>query len=163
MHSRFTDTQKAAIFTALVLTLAVAAALVINSTGLSSNLLAWGAVWSITPLLATVIMLLVVTREGYSIEGWRSLGLHRLGLKLWWIAFFGTLLITAVATAAVWATPLASVTLPPSGFLSSVVRLLIQTLILAATFLLAEEIGFRGYLLPKLLRSAANAPCSSLV
>jgi CAAX protease family protein len=151
MQTRFTDTQKAAIFTGLVLTLAVVAALVISAAGLSSNLWAWAAVWSITPPIATLIMLLVVTRDGHSIAGWRSLGLHRLGLKVWWIAFFGTLLITAVATAAVWATPLASVTLPPSGFLNSVVSLLIQTLILAATFLLAEEIGFRGYLLPKLL------------
>ena len=108
-------------------------------------------VWSITPTLATVIMLLVVTREGYSREGWKSLGLHRLGLRVWWIAFFGTFLITVVATAAVWATPLASVTTPPGGVLNSVVQLVIQTLILATTFALAEEIGIRGYLLPKLL------------
>ena len=43
------------------------------------------------------------------------------------------------------------VQLPPNGFLNSVVQLLIYTLILATTFLLAEEIGIRGYLLPKLL------------
>lgn len=151
MHTRFTDNQKACIFTGLVLVLAVAAALVINATGLDSNLFGWGAVWSITPTLATVIMLLVVTREGYSREGWKSLGLHRLGLRVWWIAFFGTLLITVAATAAVWATPLASVTMPPGGVLNSVVRLVIQTLLLATTFSLAEEIGIRGYLLPKLL------------
>jgi membrane protease YdiL (CAAX protease family) len=108
-------------------------------------------VWSITPVLATVIMLLVVTRDGYSREGWKSLCLHRLGLRVWWIAFFGTLLITVAATAAVWATPLASVTMPPGGVLNSVVRLVIQTLLLATTFSLAEEIGIRGYLLPKLL------------
>jgi len=94
---------------------------------------------------------LVVIREGYSREGWKSLGLHRLGLRVWWIAFFGTFLITVVATAAVWATPLASVTTPPGGVLNSVVQLVIQTLILATTFALAEEIGIRGYLLPKLL------------
>jgi hypothetical protein len=146
MRTRFTDNQKAGIFTGLVLVLAVAAALVINATGLDSNQLAWGAVWSITPVLATVIMLLVVTREGYSREGWKSLALHRLGLRVWWIAFFGTLLITVVATAAVWATPLASVTTPPGGVLNSVVRLVIQTLILATTFSLAEEIGHQGVL-----------------
>jgi len=151
MRTRFTDNQKAGIFTGLVLVLAVAAALVINATGLDSNLFAWGAVWSITPVLATVIMLLVVTREGYSREGWKSLALHRLGLRVWWIAFFGTFWITVVATAAVWATPLASVTTPTGGVLNSVVSLVIQTLILATTFSLAEEIGIRGYLLPKLL------------
>ena len=66
MFRTLTDTTKAAIFTALVLILAVAAALAINALGLASNGFAWGAVWSITPVLATVIMLLVVTREGYS-------------------------------------------------------------------------------------------------
>ena len=86
-----TDTSKAAIFTGLVLILAVAAALSIDALGLASNELAWGTVWSITPVLATLIMPLVVTREGYSRKGWKSLGLHRLGLRMWPIAFFGTL------------------------------------------------------------------------
>ena len=151
MFKTLTDTSKAAIFTALVLILAVAAALAINAWGLASNEFAWAAVWSITPVLATLIMLLVVTREGYSRKGWQSLGLHRLGLRMWPIAFFGTLAITVAATAAVWATPLASVTAPAGGILNSAVGLVIQVLILATTFSLAEEIGIRGYLLPKLL------------
>jgi uncharacterized protein len=151
MFKTLTDTSKAAIFTALVLILAVAAALAINALGLASNELAWGAVWSITPVLATLIMLLVITREGYSRNGWQSLGLHRLGLRMWPIAFFGTLAITVAATAAVWATPLASVTAPAGGIINSSVKLVIQVLILATTFALAEEIGIRGYLLPKLL------------
>ena len=151
MFKTLTDTSKAAIFTGLVLILAVAAALAINAWGLASNELAWGAVWSITPVLATLIMLLVVTREGYSRKGWQSLGLGRLGLRMWPIAFFGTLAITVAATAAVWATPLASVTAPAGGIINSAVKLVIQVLILATTFALAEEIGIRGYLLPKLL------------
>ena len=110
MFKTLSDTSKAAIFTVLVLILAVAAAVAINALGLASNEFAWGAVWSITPALATVIMLLVVTRDGYTRKGWRSLGLGRLGLRMWPIAFFGTLAITVAATAAVWATPLASVT-----------------------------------------------------
>ena len=151
MFKTLTDTSKAAIFTGLVLILAVAAALAINAFGLASNELAWGAVWSITPVLATLIMLLVVTREGYSRKGWQSLGLGRLGLRMWPIAFFGTLAITVAATAAVWATPLASVTAPAGGIINSSVKLVVQVLILATTFSLAEEIGIRGYLLPKLL------------
>jgi uncharacterized protein len=151
MFKTLTDTSKAAIFTGLVLILAVAAALAINALGLASNEFAWGAVWSITPVLATVIMMLVVTREGYSRKGWQSLGLGRPGLRVWWIAFFGTLAITVAATAAVWATPLASVTAPAGGIIQSAVKLVIQVLLLATTFSLAEEIGIRGYLLPKLL------------
>jgi membrane protease YdiL (CAAX protease family) len=151
MFKTLTDTSKAAIFTGLVLLMAVAAALAINTLGLATNEFAWGAVWSITPTLATVIMLLVVTREGYARKGWQSLGLGRLRLRMWPVAFFGTLAITVAATAAVWATPLASVTAPDGGIITSAVGLVIQVLILATSFALAEEIGIRGYLLPKLL------------
>jgi membrane protease YdiL (CAAX protease family) len=151
MHTKFSDPQKAGIFTVVVLVLAVAAALVINTFGLGSSFFAWSAVWSITPVLATVIMLLVVTRDGYTKDGWRTLGLHRLGLRIWWIAFFGTLAVTLVAYAVVWLTPLASPTVPPQGVLPVVGSFLLQVPILATTFLLCEEIGFRGYLLPKLL------------
>ena len=42
MYKTLTDTSKAAIFTALVLMLAVAAALAINTLGLASNEFAWG-------------------------------------------------------------------------------------------------------------------------
>ena len=117
MHTNFSNPQKAGIFTVVVLVLAVAAALVIDGFGLGANLFVWASVWSITPVLATLIMLLVVTRDGYSKEGWRTLGLHRLGLRFWWIAFFGSLAITVVAYAVVWLTPLASVTVPPQGVL----------------------------------------------
>lgn len=159
MHTKFTDLQKAGIFTAVVLVLAVAAALTIEAFGLGSNFFAWATVWSITPALATVIMLLVVTRDGRSKEGWRTLGLHRLGLRVWWIAFFGTLAITVLANAAVWLTPLASATVPPQGVLPVVGSLLLQLPILATTFLLSEEIGFRATCCPSCFRWAANAPC----
>ena len=64
MHTKFSDPQKAGIFTVAVLVLAVAAALVIDAFGLGSDLFAWASVWSITPGLATLIMLLVLTRDG---------------------------------------------------------------------------------------------------
>ncbi len=107
--------------------------------------------WSITPTAAALLMLLVVTRDGYSREGWKSLGLHRLGLNVWWIAFGVTLLITVAASAVVWATPLASFIMPEGGILDPVISFLIQVVILALTFALAEEIGMRGYLQPHLM------------
>jgi uncharacterized protein len=150
MFTKLADTRKAAIFSVLVLLMAVGAALLIRILGLTGGMSMW-ILWSITPTAATLVMLLVVTREGYSKEGWKSLGLHRLGLSVWWIAFFGTLLITVAASAIVWATPLASFVMPEGGILNPVIGFLIQVLILALTFALAEEIGIRGYLLPKLL------------
>jgi membrane protease YdiL (CAAX protease family) len=150
MFTKLTDTTKATIFSVLVLCMAVGAALLIRILELAPNLGMW-VLWSCTPTAAALIMLLVVTREGYSREGWKVLGLHRLGLNVWWIAFGATLLITVAASAIVWATPLASFVVPEGGIVDAVINFLIQVVILALTFSLAEEIGIRGYLLPKLL------------
>jgi membrane protease YdiL (CAAX protease family) len=150
MITKPTDTNKAAIFSVLVLLMALVAALLIRFLELTPNLGMW-ILWSCTPTVAALIMLLVLTRDGYSREGWKVLGLHRLGLSVWWIAFGLTLLITVAASAVVWATPLASFMVPEGGILDSLINLLIQVAILMFTFSLAEEIGMRGYLLPKLL------------
>src|SRR5918995_5347592 len=147
MFTKLTDSNKAAIFSVLVLCLSVGAALLIRMLGLSPGFSLF-AVWSFTPTVAALIMLLVVTREGYSKEGWKSLGLHRLGLSVWWIAFGATLLITVAASAVVWATPLASFIMPVGGIANAAINFLIQFVILALTFALAEEIGMRGYLQP---------------
>ena len=71
MFTKLTDTSKAAIFTVLVLCMAVGAALLIRFLGISSDPVIF-SIWSCTPTVATLIMLLVVTREGYSREGWES-------------------------------------------------------------------------------------------
>jgi membrane protease YdiL (CAAX protease family) len=150
MFTRPTDTNKATIFSVLVLLMALVVAVLIRYLDLTPNLGMW-ILWSCTPTVAALIMLLVLTRDGYSREGWKVLGLHRLGLSVWWIAFGLTLLITVAASAIVWATPLASFVVPEGGILGSLINLLIQVVILMFTFSLAEEIGMRGYLLPKLL------------
>jgi hypothetical protein len=150
MFTKLTDTTKAAIFSVLVLLLAVVAALVIRILELNPSMGMW-VLWSITPTAAALLMLLVVTRDGYAREAWRSLGLHRLGLSVWWIAFGGTLLITVAASAVVWVTPLASFIMPGGGIVDAVINFLIQVVILTLTFALAEQIRIRGYLLPKLL------------
>jgi len=150
MFTKLTDTSKAAIFVVLVLCMSVGAALLIRFLELSPSMGMW-VLWSITPTAAALIMLLVATRDGYSRDGWKVLGLHRLGLSVWWIAFGGTLLITVAASAVVWATPLASFIMPVGGILNALINFLIQVVILALTFALAEEVGIRGYLLPKLL------------
>src|SRR5215213_4949697 len=150
MFTKLTDTNKAAIFSVLVLCLSLGAALLIRFLELPPGLAFW-TLWSITPTAAALIMLLVVTREGYSREGWKSLGLHRLGLSVWWIAFGATLLVTVAASAIVWATPLASFALPEGGILNAVINFVISFAIAALTFSLAEEIGMRGYLQPRLM------------
>jgi uncharacterized protein len=154
MFTKLTDTSKAAIFSVLVLCLSVGAALLIRTLDLSGFVLP--AVWSSTPTVAALIMLLVVTREGYSKEGWKSLGLHRLGLNVWWIAFGVTLLITVAASAIVWATPLASFVIPEGGILNAIINFLVGFGIVLFAFGLGEEIGMRGYLQPHLMSLGRN-------
>src|SRR5215212_6828602 len=97
MFTRLHDTNKATIFTVLVLLMALVAALAIRALGLASGFFTV-AIYMFTPAGAALIMLLVVTRDGYSREGWKSLGLHRLGLKAWWIAFLLPLGVSIGAT-----------------------------------------------------------------
>jgi membrane protease YdiL (CAAX protease family) len=150
MFTKIADTSKAAIFSVLVLCLAVGAALLIRFFSISSDPLIF-SIWSCTPTLATLIMLLVVTQDGYSKEGWKSLGLHRLGLSVWWIAFGVTLLITIAASAVVWATPLASFALLEGGLVDPILSFFIFFGMSVVWFALIEEIGMRGYLQPHLM------------
>jgi len=150
MFTKLHDTTKATIFSALMLAMALGAALLIRILELTPNMSMW-VLWSCTPTVAALIMLLVVTKEGYSREGWKSLGLHRLGLNVWWIAFGLTLLITVAASAIVWATPLASFVMPEGGIIDPLIELLIKVVLFTLTFALWEETGMRGYLLPKFL------------
>ncbi len=161
MFTKLTDTSKAAIFTVLVLCLAVGAALLIRFLGISSDPVVF-SIWSCTPTVATLIMLLVVTRDGYSREGWKSLGLHRLGLNIWWIAFGVTLLITVAASAVVWGTPLASFSVPEDGIIDPILSFFFVFGASVVWFSLAEEIGMRGYLQPHLM-SLGRAPALFLV
>jgi membrane protease YdiL (CAAX protease family) len=150
MFTRLHDTNKATIFTVLVLLMALVAALVIRALGITSGFVA-AALYMFTPAEAALIMLLIVTRDGFSRESWKVVGLHRLGLNVWWIAFLAALLVSLVATAIVWATPLASVVVPEDGVGGRLIGFVIQVVLFTFTLALGEEIGWRGYLLPMLL------------
>ncbi len=108
-----------------------------------------------TPTIAVLLMLLVVTREGYTREGWASLGLHRAGLRAWGAALLLPLLVLAGAYGVLWASGVASATLPARLSGAALIQLVFKTLIMIAIGVfsgtLGEELGWRGYLLPKLL------------
>ena len=150
MFTKLTDTGKATIFTVLVLFMALGIALLFKAGVFTSE----GpviALYMCTPALAALVMLLVITRDGFSKEGWKGLGLHRLGLSVWWIAIGVIFLTSLVATAIVWATPLASFVVPEGGLGDPLLQFLIAVVFMTLTFSLGEELGWRGYLLPQLL------------
>ncbi len=101
--SKLTDGGKALVFYAVTLALMLAVALM---PGASTE------VAMLTPLVAVLVMLFVVTRDGYTRDGLKSLGLHHLGLRAWPVAILGPLLVLGVAYGAVWGTGLADFTVP---------------------------------------------------
>src|SRR5690348_3693210 len=144
MFRTLTDHQKAASYALLVWLMGVMAAILIDHLGLKPGFPMF-SLWMSTPVAAALVMMLVVTREGYSKDGWISLGLHRLGLNVWWIALGVTCVLGVAVTALVWATPWASVTTPSYGLLSTVIDFFFVLVVFTPTFILAEEVGMRGY------------------
>jgi uncharacterized protein len=149
VFTKLTDTSKAAIFTVLVMLMALAAALSIRALAITSDSSVIG-VYMLTPALAVLVMLLIVTRDGFSKEGWKTLGLHRLGIKAWGIAVVAPVLVGVVATAIVWATLLAAFDVPNDACIL-ILNFFIQLVIITLTLSLGEELGWRGYLFPQLL------------
>jgi membrane protease YdiL (CAAX protease family) len=145
MFTKLSDVNKAVIFAILALALALVMIPVVTGSFITKIAYMW------TPGIAALVMLLVVTRDGFSREGWKSLGLHRLGLSVWWIALLAALLIGVIATAIVWATPLASFVVP-NGAVGEISDFLIGGIVLGTLVIaMGEELGWRGYLLPRLL------------
>lgn len=107
---------------------------------------AGGLVLAFSPLLVVLVMLLVVTREGRSRAGWRRLGTGRLGLRHWPLAIVTTAGVCVLATAGVVGLGLARFAAPQGPWLTDVIGLCVAGPILA----FAEEIGWRGYLQPRL-------------
>ena len=93
--------------------MALVVALVTRPLGFTSGF-ATAAIHMGTPAEA-VLTMLIITGNGFSREGWKSLGLHRVGLKGWSVALLLPLGVGVVATAVVWAAPLASFVVPEAG------------------------------------------------
>lgn len=147
MFTGLTNQAKATIFYLIALALAFGVALMPGASTF---------VYMLTPLAAVLIMLLLVTRDGYSKAGWKSLGLHLLGLRSWGLAVVVPTLVMGVAFGIVWTTGIGTFVIPDNIFgLGIPLWLLTVVLVLllvsnTLTNSLGEELGWRGYLLPHL-------------
>lgn len=147
MFKDMKDSAKAAVFTGLVLALGLGTSLI---PGIS------GFVYMLTPAFAVLLMMLVVTREGYTRKGWASLGLGKWSGKKGGVA---AVLIPIVPLAAgygiVWMTGWSVLSVPADfegipwkAFPVALVLLFIKAMCMES---MGEELGWRGYLLPRML------------
>ncbi|CAN5746310.1 hypothetical protein BH10CHL1_BH10CHL1_02280 [soil metagenome] len=147
MFHQLADRTKATLFYLMAITFATGVA-VATITLHNPDLLGYVM---FTPLLATLLMLLVVTRDGYSKAGWQSLGIQRAGLRAWPLALWLPLLVLGCSFETATLLGVAHWQWPAGATWGHFLPDLLAGLLINTLFALGEEIGWRGYLLPKLL------------
>ena len=148
MFTNLSETSKAWVFAGLACTLALVAGLAIRVLDVTSEFVG-ALIYMSTPTLAAIVMLLVVTRDGWSKSGWKKLGLRRSRRRTWPLAVGTSFLASLLASAAVWITPLAGFHAPDAA-VDELINFVINVVLMALTIVLGEELGWRGYMLPRL-------------
>ena len=130
--------QKGVIF--YVLTLIMAVAVVIFGPDSNGRLQILNM---LTPTVGVLLLLLVVTPDGYHRSGWAGLALHRPGWRAWPLALIAPTAILCVSYGVAWLVGVLS-----WNFESDMLINLIIAILINSVFAIFEEIGWRGYLLP---------------
>ena len=151
MFTNLTNSAKAFLFFMIALGLTVTIALLYPVIGEKARY-----IHMYTPTLSVLIMMLVVTRDGYSKAGWATLGLHRLGLRWWLLALLGPLAMMSALYGIVWNTGMAQAVLPDGSRLAELASNVATGIGISSALALGEEIGFRGYLLPRLMQMGTS-------
>ena len=147
MFTHLTNSTKAFLFFGIAFGLTLTASLLYPLLGATTPF-----IHTYTPTLSVLIMMLVVTRDGYSKTGWATLGLHRLGgLRYWVLALVGPLVLMGVLYGLAWSSPVGQFVVPDDFTWPLLATNLSIGLVIAFALVLGEEIGFRGYALPHLM------------
>ena len=138
--------REATTYLVLAFSLAIGIATALPHAGINVLLSAFA------PIAALVIITFTVTPRGRRRALWGEFGLNRSGKRLWPFAVLVPMLLAGSAYAAALALGVADlrpVELTSSGVASWSLNLVV-TLAFMTVLFLAEEIGWRGYLLPRI-------------
>lgn len=144
--SRSTALRESTTFLALTYSLALAVAIALPHAGINRMLSV------LVPITSVIIITFVVTPRGKRRAMWSDIGLNRSGRSVWLIALVVPMLLLAVAygTALVLGVAeLKSFDVTPTGAADWIANFVISFLV-GSVFILGEEIGWRGYLLPRI-------------
>lgn len=147
MFTHLSDLNKALLYFAIAFALCAGAMTLAPVLGVHALKVAM-----IAPLTAVLLMLLAVTRDGASRDNWCALSLHRAGAALWPLALGVPLVVLAFSFGTVWSTGLASFVAPPIDNVPLyVLDIVASVAIVTVMGGIGEEVGWRGYMLPRLL------------
>jgi membrane protease YdiL (CAAX protease family) len=144
--SRSTALRESTTFLALTYSLALAVAIALPHAGINRMLSV------LVPITSVIIITFIVTPRGKRRAMWSDIGLNRSGRSVWLIALVVPMLLLALAygTALVLGVAeLKSFDVTPTGAADWIANFVISFLV-GSVFILGEEIGWRGYLLPRI-------------
>jgi membrane protease YdiL (CAAX protease family) len=150
MFSNLSDLKKASLYYVLVMAINLTQILIFRAVAPESGAVVFTHM--ATPLLTTLLMLFVLTRDGVAQHGHYGLGFRPSGWRTWGLALLLPLLVLTVSYGLGWLSGVAALVVPTDGGLPSFIINQLINLVVVTILVLSEEIGFRGYMLPRLLR-----------